>query len=184
MTREFASNNRPETTPEELKAKFEMPEVISMLNRHFKEMVDMGILDAYRRSLQQDIAPITDDFKDILLNIMSPEDIAKVEARKKVHKPFILGAIGMEAPLLVGMDNSGDISKDLGDEYKEFSATRCFLQKYDITCGEPEVFSSVDVAVIHEARPLVHAPFTKEQFSIIESHYREQIDNGIVIISK
>ncbi len=182
MTREFASNNnRPETTPEELKAKFERPEVISMLTRHFKEMVEMGILDAYRSSVLQDIAPITDDIKDIALKIMSPEDIAKVEARKKVHEPFILSAIGMEAPLLVGMDNSVDISKGLGDEYKEFSATRYFLQKYDIACGEPEVYSSVDVAVIHEAQPLVHAPFTEEQFSIIESHYREQVDKGIVI---
>jgi len=182
MTKEFANNNRPETTPEELKAKLERPEVISMLTRHFKQMVNMGILDAYRRSLLQEIAPMTDDDKDILLKIMSPEDIAKVETRKQDEKPFILRAIGMKAALLVGRDNSVDISEYLGDEYTEFSATRYFLQKYDIACGEPEVYSSADVAMITESpQPLVYPPFTEEQFSIIESHYREQIDNGIVI---
>jgi len=180
MTKEFANNNRPETTPEELKAKFERPEVISMLTKHFREMDDMGILDAYRHSLLQDIAPIPDDNKAILLKIMSPEDIAKLEARKKRDEPFILRSIGMEAPLLVGMYNSVYASKDLlGDEYTEFSTY--FLQKYDITSGEPEVYSLVDVAMISESPPLVNAPFTKEQFSIIESHYREQVDNGIVI---
>jgi len=183
MTKEFANNNRPETTPEELSAKFERPEIVSMLIRHWKEYVDTGILDAYRRSLLQGVAPITDDAKYYLLRIMSLEDIARIESRSKTYEPFILKALEMKAPLLVSIDTSADLSKDLGDKYANFSSTRYLLKQYDVVCGKPDTFSSVEVAAVHESgsHPFVYEPFTEEQFSIIESHYREQLDNGIVI---
>jgi len=183
MTKEFANNNIPETTPEKLMDELKRPEIISMLARHFKEYVDTGILHEYRRSLLQEIAPITDDNKDILLKIMSLDDIAKLETRKQNWKPFILHAIKLEAPLLVGMDNSVDIFQDPGDEYTEFSAIRYLLKKFDIASGEfsPHSWVEVGATFSYVANPLMYGNFTAEQLSIVKRHYQEQVDNGIII---